>query len=64
MSSPRIVPFVGTYVVTDAGREAANREDRCFCKMRVDQGMLVCEYCGTAYRLTRPASFVQGAKRP
>jgi hypothetical protein len=53
---------MGGYVVTEAGREAADREDVCRCKLHIEWGMLVCEHCGTAWQLNRTEGIYAGFK--
>lgn len=56
------------YVVTDAGRDAANDSDGCRCVPQVDGGLLACSSCGTVYAVLRQTAMfndrsVTGLKR-
>jgi hypothetical protein len=63
MANTLIVGSQRLYVVTSEGHAAASAEASCECRWTLSMSMLVCEHCGTAVELDRPAFARREAKR-
>lgn len=55
MSNVVSIAHAREYVLTYKGQLAKDTVATCWCSPVPKDGMLVCLYCGTAYRATRPA---------